>query len=80
MQGVRDGTFKQSDFTAKYGSGDATNPLDASFNPATLSRNEQQNLQNLFTPELTYAVSGQTPQASVAQQFLIIWIWLKVHH
>ena len=69
LQGVRDGTFKQSDFTAKYGSGDATNPLDASFNPATLSRNEQQNLQNLFTPELTYAVSGQTPQASVAQQF-----------
>ena len=69
LQGVRDGTFKQSDFTAKYGSGDATNPLDASFNPATLSRDEQQNLQNLFTPELTYAVSGQTPQASVAQQF-----------
>lgn len=69
LQGVRDGTFKQSDFTAKYGSGDATNPLDASFNPATLNRNEQQNLQNLFTPELTYAVSGQTPQASVAQQF-----------
>ena len=69
LQGVRDGTFKQSDFTAKYGSGDTTNPLDASFNPATLSRDEQQNLQNLFTPELTYAVSGQTPQASVAQQF-----------
>ena len=23
LQGVRDGTFKQSDFTAKYGSGDA---------------------------------------------------------
>ena len=26
-------------------------------------------MQNLFTPELAYSVSGQTPQASVAQQF-----------
>tara|TARA_R100001591_G_scaffold113993_2_gene127768 strand:- start:1837 stop:2898 length:1062 start_codon:yes stop_codon:yes gene_type:complete len=69
LQGVRDGTFKQSDFTAKYGSGDTTNPLDASFDPNSLTRDEQQNLQNLFTPELTYAVSGQTPQSSVAQQF-----------
>jgi len=69
LQGVRDGTFKQSDFTAKYGSGDTTNPLDASFDPNSLTRGEQQDLQNLFTPELTYAVSGQTPQASVAQQF-----------
>ena len=69
LDAVRSGDFKQSDYTAKYGSGDTTNPLDASFNPATLNRDEQQNLQNLFTPELTYAVSGQTPQASVAQQF-----------
>lgn len=69
LQGVRDGTFKQSDFTAKYGSGDVTNPLDAAFDPNSLTRGEQQDLQNLFTPELTYAVSGQTPQASVAQQF-----------
>ena len=69
LQGVRDGTFKQSDFTAKYGSGDTTNPLDASFDPNSLTRDEQQSLQNLFTPELAYSVSGQTPQASVAQQF-----------
>ena len=69
LQGVRDGTFKQSDFTAKYGSGDVTNPLDAAFDPNSLTRGEQQDLQNLFTPELAYSVSGQTPQASVAQQF-----------
>jgi hypothetical protein len=69
LQGVRDGTFKQSDFTAKYGSGDVTNPLDAAFDPNSLTRGEQQSLQNLFTPELAYSVSGQTPQASVAQQF-----------
>jgi len=69
LDSVRSGDFKQSDYTAKYGSGDATNPLDASFNPATLDKDEQQNLQNLFTPELVYSVSGQTPQSSVAQQF-----------
>ena len=69
LQGVRDGTFKQSDFTAKYGSGDATNPLDASFNPDLLSDRDQRNLQNLFTPELAYAVSGQTPQASMVNQY-----------
>ena len=69
LQGVRDGTFKQSDFTAKYGSGDATNPLDASFNPDLLSDRDQRNLQNLFTPELAYAVSGQTPQDSMVNQY-----------
>jgi len=69
LSGVQAGTFKQSDYTKKYGSGDVTNPLDASFNPAALSGSERQELQNLFTPELTYAVSGQTPQESVAQQF-----------
>ena len=69
LQGVRDGTFKQSDFTAKYGSGDATNPLDASFNPNLLSDRDRRNLQNLFTPELAYAVSGQTPQDSMVNQY-----------
>lgn len=69
LQGVRDGTFKQSDFTAKYGSGDVTNPLDAAFDPNSLTRGEQQDLQNLFTPELAYAVSGQTPQASMVNQY-----------
>jgi len=69
LQGVRDGTFKQSDFTAKYGSGDTTNPLDASFDPNSLTRGEQQDLQNLFTPELAYSVSGQTPQSSMVNQY-----------
>ena len=69
LQGVRDGTFKQSDFTKKYGSGDVTNPLDAAFDPNSLTRGEQQDLQNLFTPELAYAVSGQTPQASMVNQY-----------
>jgi len=69
LQGLRDGTFKQSDYTAKYGSGDVTNPLDAAFDPNSLSRGEQQNLQNLFAPELAYAVSGTTPQDSMVNQY-----------
>lgn len=66
---VQAGKFKQSDYTAKYGSGDVTNPLDASFNPAALSGSERQELQNLFTPELTYAISGTTPQQSMVNQY-----------
>ena len=69
LQSLRDGTFKQSDYTAKYGSGDVTNPLDASFNPNLLSERDERNLQNLFTPDLAYAVSGQTPQASMVNQY-----------
>jgi len=69
LQGLRDGTFKQSDYTEEYGSGDVTNPLDASFNPDLLSDRDQRNLQNLFTPELAYAVSGQTPQDSMVNQY-----------
>jgi hypothetical protein len=69
LDGVRDGSFTQNDYTAKYGSGDATNPLDASFNPNTLSGSERDNLQNLFTPELTYAVSGSAPQPSMVNQY-----------
>ena len=69
LQGVKDGTFKQSDYKAKYGSGDATNPLDASFNPATLNDNDRQELENLFAPELSYAVGGTTPQASMVNQY-----------
>jgi len=69
LDNVRSGDFTQSDYTAKYGSGDATNPLDASFDPNTLTRGEQQNLQNLFTPELAFSMSGQTPQASMVNQY-----------
>ena len=69
LQGVKDGTFKQSDYTKKYGSGDATNPLDASFNLATLNDNDRQELENLFAPELSYAVGGTAPQASMVNQY-----------
>lgn len=69
LDAVRSGEFGQSDYTAKYGSGDTTNPLDANFDPNTLTRGEQQNLQNLFTPELAYSVSGQTPQESMVNQY-----------
>lgn len=69
LQGLKDGTFKQSDYTAKYGSGDVTNPLDASFNPNLLSERDERNLQNLFTPDLAYTVSGQTPQDSMVNQY-----------
>ena len=33
LDAVERGEFGQKEYTAKYGSGDATNPLDASFNP-----------------------------------------------
>jgi len=69
LQGVKDGTFTQSDYTAKYGSGDATNPLDASFNPATLNDNDRQELENLFAPELTHAIGGTTPQESMVNKY-----------
>tara|TARA_R100000742_G_C4271184_1_gene90042 strand:+ start:523 stop:1488 length:966 start_codon:yes stop_codon:yes gene_type:complete len=69
LQGVQDGTFKQSDYTKKYGSGDATNPLDASFNPNSLNDNDRQELENLFAPELSYAVGGTAPQASMVNQY-----------
>ena len=69
LQGLRDGTFKQSDYTAKYGSGDVTNPLDASFNPNLLSDRDERNLQNLFTSDFAYALSGTTPQDSMVNQY-----------
>ena len=34
LQGVKDGTFTQDDFTLKYGSGDVTNPLDKNYDPS----------------------------------------------
>lgn len=69
LQGLRDGTFKQSDYTAKYGSGDVTNPLDASFNPNLLSDRDERNLQNLFTSDFAYALSGTRPQDSMVNQY-----------
>ena len=66
LQGIRDGNFTQTDFTAKYGSGDATNPLDASFNPNLLS---ERDAINTLTPYAPYAISGQTPQDSMVNQY-----------
>tara|TARA_B100000214_G_scaffold166947_1_gene119900 strand:+ start:1700 stop:2695 length:996 start_codon:yes stop_codon:yes gene_type:complete len=68
LQGVQDGTFTQNDFTKKYGSGDATNPNDASFNPATLRENDRE-LSNLITPYAAYAIGESEPQESVASKW-----------
>ena len=69
LQGVRDGTFTQNDFTKKYGSGDATNPNDASFNPATLRENDITDLETYFAPELADIIGGTTPQESMVNEY-----------
>ena len=69
LDAVREGTFTQNDYTKKYGSGDATNPLDASFNPNLLDDNERQNLENTFASELAYSIGNTTPQNSMVNQY-----------
>lgn len=69
LQGVQDGTFTQNDFTKKYGSGDATNPNDASFNPATLRENDITDLETYFAPELADIIGGTTPQESMVNNY-----------
>lgn len=69
LQGVQDGTFTQNDFTKKYGSGDATNPNDASFNPATLRENDIADLETYFAPELADIIGGTTPQESMVNNY-----------
>ena len=69
LDAVRSGEFGQREYTEKYGSGDATNPLDASFNPNALSDSERDNLSNLFASEAAVALSGGTPQNSVVNQY-----------
>ena len=68
LQGIKDGTFTQTDFTAKYGSGDASNPLDASYNPATAGDNTRE-LTNIITPYAAHAIGGTTQQVSQAEQW-----------
>ena len=68
LQGEQDGNFTQNDFTKKYGSGDATNPNDASFNPATLRENDRE-LSNLVTPYAAYAIGESEPQESIAAKW-----------
>ena len=69
LQGVQDGTFTQNDFTKKYGSGDATNPNDKSFNPVTLRENDIADLETYFAPELADIIGGTTPQESMVNQY-----------
>ena len=69
LRGLEDGTFTQKDYTAKYGSGDGTNPLDASFNPATLRDDERSELETIFAPELAYAIGNTTPQNSMVNEY-----------
>ena len=69
LAGVQDGTFTQRDFTAKYGSGDTSNPLDASYIPPTggeRTANEDSGLVNVITPNVT---GVSTPINSVAAQW-----------
>ena len=68
LQGVQDGTFTQNDFTKKYGSGDTTNPNDASFNQASLRENDRE-LSNLVTPYAAYAIGESEPQESIAAKW-----------
>ena len=68
IEGIKDGTFTQTDFTAKYGSGDASNPLDASYNPAT-AEDDTRALTNIITPYAAHAVGGTTQQPSQAAQW-----------
>ena len=52
LQGVKDGTFTQTDFTEKYGSGDVSDQGGG---------DGERQLQNLLTPYASYAVANQTP-------------------
>jgi hypothetical protein len=57
LQGIRDGTFTQTDFTEKYGSGDSAN------------FSSERDAMNQLTPYAPYAISGQTPQDSMVNQY-----------
>jgi hypothetical protein len=57
LQGIRDGTFTQTDFTEKYGSGDSAN------------FSSERDAINQLTPYAPYAISGQTPQDSMVNQY-----------
>jgi len=64
LQGIKDGTFTQTDFTAKYGSGDASNPLDANYDPSSARGDGERQLMNEITPYASYAVANQSPEES----------------
>ena len=57
LQGIKDGTFTQTNFTEKYGSGDSANFLS------------ERDAINTLTPYAPYAISGQTPQNSMVNDY-----------
>jgi hypothetical protein len=69
LQGVKDGTFTQNDFTKKYGSGDVTNPNDKFYNPDALRENDITDLEIYFAPELADIIGGTTPQDSMVNEY-----------
>ena len=60
LQGVKDGTFTQTDFTEKYGSGDLGGGEGGDGN---------RQLMNEFAPFASYAVANQTPIESQVDQW-----------
>ena len=69
LQGVRDETFTQNDFTKKYGSGDVTNPNDKFYNPDALRENDIADLETYFAPELADIIGGTAPQESMINNY-----------
>jgi len=69
LQGVRDETFTQNDFTKKYGSGDVTNPNDKFYNPDALRENDIADLETYFAPELADIIGGTAPQESMVNNY-----------
>ena len=69
LQGVKDGTFTQNDFTKKYGSGDVTNPNDKFYNPDALRENDITDLETYFAPELADIIGGTAPQESMVNEY-----------
>ena len=59
LDGVRDGTFTQNDFTEKYGSGDLSD----------LNDRDKQDLEQSFQAELPFAIGGTTSQPSMVNQY-----------
>jgi len=55
LQGIKDGTFTQTDFTAKYGSGDVSDQGGG---------DGERQLMNELAPYASYAVANQTPVES----------------
>jgi hypothetical protein len=60
LMGVKDGTFTQTDFTEKYGSGDLGGGDGG---------DGDRQLMNEFAPFASYAVSGETPIPSMVDQW-----------